>query len=83
MLEAGRIDAAFSTAELAAEAQVKLGRPPRIVQTEPAIAQMPTYLAFTRKRDYTALRDALDRELAKMREDGRYEALRKRYGATN
>jgi len=83
MLEAGRIDAAFSTTELMAQTAVVFGRPVGIVRTEPAVASMPTYLAFTRKKDYTALRDSFDRELLKMKEDGRYEALRKRYAATN
>jgi len=83
MLEAGRIDAAFTTTELVAQTVAGLGRSAAIVQTEPAIATMPTYLAFTRKKEFTALRDAFDRELTRMKEDGRYEALRKRYAATN
>jgi polar amino acid transport system substrate-binding protein len=80
MLEAGRVDAIFSTADLIAETLIRLGRDPDAVTvTEPAIEAMPVYLAFTRRRDLAAVRDGFDHTLAKMKEDGRYEALKKRF----
>lgn len=79
MLIAGRIDAVFSTKELMARALVETGKGGAIDSLEPAVELMPTYLAFTRKRDMTAIRDAFDAELRKMKADGRYDALLKRH----
>jgi len=79
MVAAGRIDAIFSTNELMAHAEAGTGKGGAIERTEPAVELMPTFLAFTRKRDMAAVRDAFDTELRKMRADGRYEALLKRY----
>ena len=77
MLAAGRLDAVFSTKELMLHAEAVTGQ--ALDGTEPAVELMPTYLAFTRKRDMTALRDAFDAELRKMKADGRYDALLKRH----
>jgi len=79
MVEAGRLDAAFTTKELMDHAEAGIGKNAAIERTEPAIELMPTFLAFTRKRDLTLLRDAFDAQLRKMKEDGRYDALLKRY----
>lgn len=78
MVEAGRLDAAFTTNELMDHAETEIRKSAAIERTEPAIELMPTFLAFTRKRDLTALRDAFDAQLRKMKEDGRYDALLKR-----
>jgi polar amino acid transport system substrate-binding protein len=78
MLAAGRIDAAFSTDELMGEALRHMHPRPAIEAAEPAVEARPVYLAFTKKRDMSAVRDAFDRELRKMKEDGRYAALLKR-----
>jgi len=78
MMAAGRIDAIFSTNELMTHAEAGTGKGEEIARTEPAIELMPTFLAFTRKRDMTAIRNAFDAELRKMKTDGRYEALLKR-----
>jgi len=75
MLRAGRIDAIFTTSDLMQKALAAPGVSPAVTQIEPAVEAMPVYLAFTRKRDLTGLRDAIDRELDKMKEDGRYDAL--------
>jgi len=77
MLVAGRIEAAFSTDELMDEVMSRTGAPIEAVQ--PALEAMPVYVAFTRKRDMSAVRDAFDRELHKMKQDGRYDALIKKY----
>jgi len=79
MAAAGRIDAIFSTNELMEHAETATGKGAAIERVEPAVELMPTFLAFTRKRDMTAIRDAFDASLRKMKEDGRYEALLKRY----
>ena len=81
MVEAGRLDAVFTTNELMDHAEAETGKRVAIERTTPAIELMPTFLAFTRKRDFTALRDAYDAELRKMKADGRYDALLKRYEA--
>jgi len=78
MVAAGRLDAIFSTNELMAHAEADTGKGREIERTEPAVELMPTFLAFTRKRDMTNIRDAFDASLRKMKEDGRYEALLKR-----
>ncbi|HMA50141.1 MAG TPA: transporter substrate-binding domain-containing protein [Magnetospirillaceae bacterium] len=80
MLMAGRIDAAFATTEQMEEASTRIQA---IESTEPAVDSLPVYLAFTLKRDMRAARDQFDRGLRKMKEDGRYEALRKRFAAVN
>jgi polar amino acid transport system substrate-binding protein len=79
MLSAGRIDAIFTTSDLMDRALDDMGQAGAIDRTEPAIEALPVYLAFTRKRDLTALRDEVDRELVKMKEDGRYDALLHRF----
>ncbi|GEM_PF-4107507 len=79
MAAAGRIDAIFSTNELMEHAEKATGMGAAIERVEPAVELMPTFLAFTRKRDMTAIRDAFDASLRKMKEDGRYEKLLKRY----
>jgi polar amino acid transport system substrate-binding protein len=81
MLAAGRIDAAFSTIEQMDEAMSRMRPAPAITAAQPAVDSLPVYLAFTRKRDMSAVRDLVDRGLRKMKEDGRYDALRKRFTA--
>jgi polar amino acid transport system substrate-binding protein len=80
MMEAGRIDAIFTTTELMTHAAAATGKSEAIVRTDPAVELMPTFLAFTRKRDFTAIRDAFDAQLRRMKEDGRYDALLRRDG---
>jgi polar amino acid transport system substrate-binding protein len=80
MLEAGRIDAAFTTLDLMTHAEEEMGKREVIDCTEPAVELMPTFLAFTRKHDFTALRDAFDAQLRKMKENGRYDFLLRRDG---
>ena len=83
MLAAGRIDAAFATIEQMEEATARMQPVPAIEAAEPVVDSLPVYLAFTRKRDMSAVRDLFDHGLRRMKEDGRYEALRKRYGLRN
>lgn len=79
MLGAGRIDAAFATIDTMRDALDHAAKADRIERTEPAIDTLAVYLAFTRKRDMNAVRDGTDRELRKMKEDGRYDALLRQY----
>ena len=79
MLGAGRIDAAFATIDTMREAMGRATGAERIERMEPAIDVLAVYLAFTRQRDLTAVRDGVDRELRKMKEDGRYDALVRKY----
>jgi len=79
MLGAGRIDAAFATVDTMHDALGRAANADRIERVEPAIDNLPVYLAFTRRRDLTAVRDGFDRELRKMKEDGRYDALVRHY----
>jgi polar amino acid transport system substrate-binding protein len=79
MLGAGRIDAAFATIDIMRDAMNRVANADRIERAEPAIDTLPIYLAFTRQRDMTAVRDGFDRELRKMRDDGRYDALVRQY----
>lgn len=77
MLVAGRLDAVISTDDLMIEAVSKLAISLEMVK--PALSALPVYVAFTRKRDLSAVRDAFDRELHKMKQDGRYDALMRKY----
>jgi polar amino acid transport system substrate-binding protein len=79
MLGAGRIDAAFATIDTMRDALGRATNADRIERVEPAIDNLAVYLAFTRRRDLTAVRDGFDRELRKMKEDGRYDALVRQY----
>jgi len=79
MLAAGRIDAAFATIEQMDEAVSRMRPAPAIEAAQPVFDSLPVYLAFTRKRDMSAVRDLVDRGLRKMKEDGRYEALKERF----
>jgi len=81
MLAAGRIDAAFSTIQQMNEAMSRMRSGPAIEAAQPAIDTLPVYLAFTRKRDMSAVRDLVDRGLRKLKEDGRYDALRERFAS--
>jgi len=79
MLGAGRIDAVFGTIDTMRDALAHAANADRIQRVEPAIDTLAVYLAFTRRRDLTAVRDGVDRELRKMKEDGRYDALVRQY----
>lgn len=79
MLAAGRIDAAIATVDTMRDALGHTARAERIERVEPAIGALAVYLAFTRQRDMTDVRDGFDRELRKMKEDGRYDALVRQY----
>jgi polar amino acid transport system substrate-binding protein len=79
MLGAGRIDAAFATIDTMRDALARAANADRIERVEPAIESLAVYLAFTRRRDLTVVRDSFDQELRKMKDDGRYDALVRQY----
>lgn len=79
MLLAGRIDAAILPAIQLREALAALPEAGEIEAIEPAFDTLPVYLAFTRKRDFSAVRDRFDEALRRMKADGRYGALTQGY----
>lgn len=53
----------------------------RVRELQPAVENVPSYIAFSKKRNLTKLRDQLDLVLREMKLDGSYDAIVQRYFA--
>jgi polar amino acid transport system substrate-binding protein len=79
MLVHGRIDVVPGDRNRVIGAAGSAGLADEIRELQPAVDVMPGYLAFTRKRDLTALGRAFDQALRAMKSDGAYAAILARY----
>ncbi len=51
----------------------------RVRELQPAVENVPSYIAFSKKRHLTKIRDQLDQVLREMKSDGSYEVIVQRY----
>ena len=78
-LIAGRVDMIPSYRNIVLSTAKTLGSLDKIKQLSPEIEAIPSYLAFTKKRDFTQLIRDYDKAIASMKKDGSYEQLFNRY----
>lgn len=74
-----RIDVIPSYRHVVLDSARRLGVAGSIKELSPAIEAIPSYLAFSNKRDYTAVIAAFNQALRSAKEDGTYEAIFNKY----
>lgn len=74
-----RVDVVPSNIYVADYTLKKLGLTDRIVRLPHAIERVPSYIAFSKKRHLTALRDQFDAQLAAMKQRSAYDRIVSRY----
>ena len=57
----------------------KVGLNGEISEIKPPVQSIPSYIAFSKKRNLASLRDAFDKEFRKMVADGTYDRIVKKY----
>lgn len=75
-----RIDLIPSDRNVAEYTLAKLGISNEIVRLATKLESVPSYIAFSKKRDLTSLRDDFDGELAMMKQTGEYQAILRENG---
>ncbi|WP_432453675.1 substrate-binding periplasmic protein [Agarivorans sp. QJM3NY_29] len=78
-LLAGRVDLIPSYRHVVLSTAKSLGEINKIRQLSPNLEAVPSYLAFTRKRDFTQLIADYNKALASMKEDGTYDMIFNKY----
>jgi len=79
MLVLKRIDMAIGYRHVVLEAARKQGALDQIKEISPGIDEIPSYLAFTKQRDYSAVIANFDRALTSMKDDHSFEAIYEKY----
>ncbi|MBU3005765.1 substrate-binding periplasmic protein [Paraglaciecola arctica] len=78
-LLAGRVDLIPSYRHVALSTAKSLGASAKIRQLSPDIEAIPSYLAFTNKRDFSKAIAEFNHVLASMKEDGSYDKIFNKY----
>ena len=76
----GRIDLVVSNVFTGEYTIRKLGLSDEIMRLPQEIEAVPSYVAFSKKRNLTTLRDQFDREIAELRNSGDYAKILNKYG---
>jgi polar amino acid transport system substrate-binding protein len=79
MLVLKRIDLAIGYRHVVLEAAKKMGNLNKIKELAPGIDEIPSYLAFTKQRDYSEVIADFDRALTSMKNDHSFEAIYEKY----
>ena len=79
MLVLKRIDLAVGYRHVVLEAARKKGDLNKIKELSPTIDEIPSYLAFTKQRDYSEVIADFDRALTSMKNDHSFEAIYEKY----
>ena len=74
-LFAGRVELVASNREGAHYILARLGRQGEVVELKPPLDSVPSYMAFSRRRNLASLRDEVDRTLREMKADGTWRRL--------
>lgn len=74
-----RVDLIPSYRHVVLDSAKSLGVAGAIKELSPAIESIPSYLAFTNKRDFTKIIDAYNQALQSMKKDGTYDAIFNKY----
>ncbi|MGY5453078.1 substrate-binding periplasmic protein [Agarivorans sp. MS3-6] len=78
-LLAGRVDLIPSYRHVVFSTAKTLGAAHRIKQLSPPIEAIPSYLAFTKKRDFSIVIREYNKALAAMKQDGSYDMIFEKY----
>ena len=79
MLVLKRIDLAVGYRHVVVEAARKQGDLNKIKELAPDIDEVPSYLAFSKQRDYSAVIASFDRALTSMKNDHSFDAIYEKY----
>jgi polar amino acid transport system substrate-binding protein len=79
MLVLKRIDLAVGYRHVVLETAIKRGELNKIRELSPDIDEIPSYLAFSKKRDYSEVIADFDRALTSMKNDHSFEAIYAKY----
>ena len=79
MLVLKRVDMAVGYRHVVLEAARKQGDLNKIKELSPAIDEIPSYLAFTKQRNYSEVIADFERALTSMKEDHSFEAIYEKY----
>jgi polar amino acid transport system substrate-binding protein len=79
MLVLKRIDLAIGYRHVVLEAARKKGQLSKIKELSPSIDEIPSYLAFTKQRDYSEVVANFDRALTSMKDDRSLDAIYEKY----
>ncbi len=74
-LLAGRLDVIINNKYGAMYQFKQLGVMDQVRELKPAIQSVPSYIAFSKKRQLSKIRDLFDIELRKMKEEGRWQQI--------
>ena len=75
----GRFDVLVSNKYGALDILKKMGKSDRVEELSPEIQSVPSYIAFSKKRNLSAIRDQFDSVFAAMKKDGTYDQIIKGY----
>ncbi|RDH42791.1 amino acid ABC transporter substrate-binding protein [Zooshikella ganghwensis] len=75
----GRVDIVVSNQHGAKYILTELGSQNKVKELNPPLQSTPSYIAFSKKRKLTNIRDQFDKVLKEMKEDGGYQAIIDRY----
>ncbi|MCJ8338681.1 MAG: transporter substrate-binding domain-containing protein [Pseudomonadales bacterium] len=75
----GRFDVLVSNKYGALDILKKMGKSNQVKELSPEIQSVPSYIAFSKKRNLSAIRDQFDSVFAAMKKDGTYEQIIQSY----
>jgi polar amino acid transport system substrate-binding protein len=78
-LLARRMQAVINSRDVGNQILKNLGAESRVMVTGPPVETVDSYLAFTRKKDLTALAEAFDKVVISMKNDGTINKIRTKY----
>lgn len=76
----GRVDLIPSSYDVAEYTIKKLGLADEVVRLPQMVESLPSYIAYSKKRNLGKLRKEFDEEIRKMRDSGEYLKIMKKYG---
>lgn len=82
-LAKGRVDLLPSTYYVAEYTIKQMGMEKQVERIPQMIESLPSYIAFSKKRDLHLLRGQFDEELKKLKTTGRYSQILQKHGMTN
>ncbi len=81
-LMAGRVDMVISNMYVADAEIKKMGLGDRVKKLSPQVQSVDSFIAFSKAKGLSALRDRFDQEMQKLISDGTYAAIMAKYGVT-
>lgn len=79
MLNNRGVDLVYNTNYIMYDTLKKMGKLDQVKELKPAVVVNPSYLAFTKKRDFSELIQKFEKALTDMKADGTYQGIIDRY----